>query len=158
MAEWSSWLAWLGLTQEQLDVVAKVFGSPTPFAQVAGGAGGSGQGNFQAGAESTVGTSVIQPKYGIQPYSGAPPMPQMKYGILPVADKPPNIQTLYAVPIPSSPPGVRVYLTDRQKLDLLTQGVAPCDFVEITPPMMKYGISIPVEGPPPTTKYGIHPR
>lgn len=76
--------------------------------------------------------------------------PVIKYGMLPHGKAPHDIHTLYAVEIPDKPGRVGIYLTDSQKEEFQRAGVKPCDYVEVEPIGLKYGIVIP-----PVTRYGM---
>lgn len=69
--------------------------------------------------------------------------PVLKYGIVPPDKKPPGIHALYGVEIPEKPGHVGIYLTEVQKEQLQCAGVKPCDYVEVEPIGVKYGIVFP---------------
>lgn len=132
----ASWMAWLGFTPEQMAVLSRVLGVKESSAKVF-----PEQGALTAGARGSGGPALV-----------------LKYGIMPPSEKPPNINALYGIPLPQSPGSVRIILTDKQKADLKSQGVSPCDYVDIAPTFMpKYGIAPMIKHQPPaiSPKYGI---
>ena len=133
----ASWMAWLGFTPEQMAVLSRVLGVKDSSAKVF-----PERGALTAGARGP----------------GGPPL-VLKYGIIPPSQKPPNITAKYGIPLPGSPGSVRIILTDKQKADLKSQGVSPCDYVDVAPtPMLKYGIAPMINNQPPaiSPKYGIN--
>jgi hypothetical protein len=132
----ASWMAWLGFTPEQMEVLARVLGVTDSSAKVV-----PEQGALTAGARGSGGPAFV-----------------LKYGIMPPSQKPANLHLKYGITLPGSPGSVRIILTDKRKADLKNQGVSPCDFVDVAPTaMMKYGIAPMINNQPPaiSPKYGI---
>ena len=77
--------------------------------------------------------------------------PVIRYGIIPPDRAPENVHMLYAVPIPDKRQ-VGIHLTKAQKDQLECAGVKACDYVEVEPIGLRYGIVVPH-----VTKYGIPP-
>jgi hypothetical protein len=78
--------------------------------------------------------------------------PVLKYG-MPVK-VPPDVHTLYGIPIPGKRQ-VGIHLTNEQKEQLGCAGVKHCDYVEVEPIGLRYGIVVPhvlKYGMPPPTK------
>jgi hypothetical protein len=77
--------------------------------------------------------------------------PVMRYGIVPPDKAPPNVHALYAVPI-AGKRQVGIHLTSAQKEQLECAGVKHCDYVEVEPIGLRYGIVVPH-----VFKYGMPP-
>jgi hypothetical protein len=64
---------------------------------------------------------------------------------------------LYAVPLPDKPGQVGIHLTESQKEELQRAGVEPCEYIEVEPIGLKYGVVIGpvVKYGAPVVKYGV---
>lgn len=78
--------------------------------------------------------------------------PVIRYGIVLPDKAPRDVHTLYGLPIPGKK-RVGVYLTKDQKDQLECEGVKPCDYVEVEPVGLRYGIVVPH-----VVKYGMPPN
>jgi len=76
--------------------------------------------------------------------------PVLLYGIFPHGKAPNDVHSLYAVEIPEKPGHVGVYLTAAQKAELQRARIPSCDYVEVEPIGLKYGIVMP-----PMVRYGM---
>lgn len=77
--------------------------------------------------------------------------PVIRYGIIPPDKAPQNVHAMYGVPIPGKRQ-VGIHFTQAQKEQLECAGVTACDYVEVEPIGLKYGVVIPH-----VTKYGMPP-
>ncbi len=77
--------------------------------------------------------------------------PVVRYAMVSPDKAPPDVHTLYAVPIPGQR-RLRIHLTEEQKAQLQCAGVKSCDYVEVEPVGLRYGIVVPQ-----VLKYGMPP-
>jgi hypothetical protein len=73
--------------------------------------------------------------------------PVLLYGVFPHHHG--GVHPLYAVPLPDKPGQVGIHLTESQKEELQRAGVEPCEYIEVEPIGLKYGVVIG-----PVVKYG----